>query len=225
MQELIELFKKYDLELSKEKAEQFLVYFKELLEWNEKFNLTAITEKRDVYVKHFLDSAIISKYIPKNLSVVDIGAGAGFPSLPIKILRDDLNITMVDSLNKRIGFLNHMIESLGLKNITAEHLRAEEIKKKYDICIARAVANLSTLLEYAMPSLKVGGKLYALKGSAYSDELENAKNAIMLLDAKLEEVFTFEIEGNERALLVFKKIKETNKKYPRAKNLPRTKPL
>ena len=225
MQDLKELFEKYELRLTDSQEAMLLKYYEELVEWNKKFNLTAITEQDEVFVKHFLDSAVGIKYVPSGASIVDIGAGAGFPSLVMKIMRPDLDVTMVDSLNKRVTFLNHMIETLSLKGIKAEHMRAEEIKEKFDFCVARAVANLSTLLEYSIPVLKVGGKLVALKGLAVDEELEGAQNAMSVLGAKLVKKDVFELEGNSRAILVFEKIKETDKKYPRQKNLPRTKPL
>lgn len=225
MQDLKELFEKYELRLTDSQEAMLLKYYEELVEWNKKFNLTAITERDEVFVKHFLDSAVVIKYVPSGASIVDIGAGAGFPSLVMKIMRPDLDVTMVDSLNKRVTFLNHMIETLSLKGIKAEHMRAEEIKEKFDFCVARAVANLSTLLEYSIPVLKVGGKLVALKGLAVDEELEGAQNAMSVLGAKLVKKDVFELEGNSRAILVFEKIKETDKKYPRQKNLPRTKPL
>ena len=161
MKNLKQTFEKYGINLSKTQENQFDKYFSMLIETNKVLNLTAITEENEVLIKHFLDSAIPEKFIPKNSKVIDIGSGAGFPALPLKIVRDDLDITMVDSLNKRVNFLNEVINELNLQKTYAFHSRAEDFAKenreKYDVAVARAVASLDTLVEYLLPFVKVGG--------------------------------------------------------------------
>lgn len=224
------LFKKYNLnEINKEKINKFNIYFKNLIEWNNQFNLTAITDEREVQIKHFLDSVFPEFLIEKNAKILDIGAGAGFPSLPLKIYRDDLDVTMLDSLNKRVNFLNHIITILNLKNTRAEHSRAEDFAKnhrdEFDYVVVRAVAKLSTLLEYALPLLKIGGKLIAYKSFETDDEIENSKNALNILGGKVVNIKKYVLEENQRSVIVIEKIKTTPHKYPRDKNLPKVKPL
>lgn len=208
----------------------FELFYSELVSYNDKVNLTAITEKHDVFTKHFLDSVLSVDAIPINSKVVDVGAGAGFPSLPIKIVRDDLDITMVDSLNKRITFLNYICDKLKIKS-TNVHSRAEDFAKTnretFDVAVARAVAKLNTLLEYLMPLVKVGGHVLAYKASNYEEELKEAEVAIETLGGKFVKSLTFNLPNNygERNILIFEKIKETPAKFPRDKNLPKLKPL
>lgn len=227
--EKIELFKKYKINIDENILNNFKIYFNQLIEWNNKFNLTAITEENDVYIKHFLDSVYPEKHIEKNARILDIGAGAGFPSLPLKIVRPDLDVTMIDSLNKRITFLDFMIKTLGLKSAQAEHSRAEDYaqkhREKFDAVVARAVSNLSTLSEYALPLVKLGGKFIAYKGENIEEELSAAQNAIGVLGGKISEVIKYCIEGNGRSLVIIEKVKPTPAKYPRGKNLPKTNPL
>ena len=227
--EKIELFKKYNINLSEEKYDKLVTYFNQLIYYNNQFNLTAITEENDVFIKHFLDSIYPEFLIEKNSKIVDIGAGAGFPSLPLKIYRDDLVVTMIDSLNKRVNFLNTIISKLSLKNIEACHTRAEDFSKqnrnKYDYVVVRAVAKLSTLLEYSLPLLKVGGKLLAYKGDNNEEEIEDSNKALEILGGKIQKVLKFDIENNKRTVVVVVKTKDTPIKYPRNKNLPKTNPL
>ena len=232
MKELIkEIFEKYNFSLNETQIEQFEKYYNYLVQENEKYNLTAITQPLDVIVKHFIDSVLPEKSIERNATVIDIGTGAGFPGIPLKILRNDLKITLLDSLQKRINFLNNLIEILGLSNITAFHGRAEDFvankREKYDYAVSRAVANLATLSEYMLPYVKVGGKAIMYKGNKLQDELKTGENAIKILGGeteKIEKYYLAEEESN-REVLIIKKIKPTNKKYPRGKNLPKTKPL
>ena len=228
---LKQLFEKYKIDFTEEMLDKFEKYYDYTIKINQQFNLTAITEKNEFAIKHFLDCALAEKFLPKNATVVDIGAGAGFPSVPLKILREDLTIVMVDSLNKRVNFLNDVIFLLGLKNISAVHARAEDFAKQkreyFDVSIARAVANLSTLSEYCLPLTKVGGMFLSLKGQAGQEEVELAQNAITILGGKLERVEYQKIEeiDSDRCFVLIKKIKPTLAKYPRGKNLPRVKPL
>ena len=204
-----------------------------LLEWNEKINLTAITQPDEVKLKHFVDSLTVLKYINDDDKVIDIGTGAGFPGIPLKIMKENTKITLLDSLNKRINFLNIVIETLNLRNIQAIHGRAEEIarnklyREKYDVAVSRAVANLSTLTEYMLPFVKVGGKCICMKGANVNEELERAQNAIKELGGEIERVDNFYLSDNdnERNIIVIKKVKETNPKYPRKAGTPSKEPL
>lgn len=232
MKELIkEIFEKYNFSLNETQIEQFEKYYNYLVQENEKYNLTAITQPLDVIVKHFIDSVLPEKSIEKNATVIDIGTGAGFPGIPLKILRNDLKVTLLDSLQKRINFLNNLIEILGLSNIKAFHGRAEDFvankREKYDYAVSRAVANLATLSEYMLPYVKVGGKAIMYKGNKLQDELKAGENAIKILGGETEKVEKYYLaeEESNREVLIIKKIKPTNKKYPRGKNLPKTKPI
>lgn len=210
---------------------KFENYYESLIEWNAKFNLTAITDRNDVYLKHFIDSVYGEKYIQKNANVADIGAGAGFPSIPIAIVRDDVKIDMYDSLMKRVGFLQEMIISLELKNANAIHSRIEDVatvkRSYYDTVVARAVAPLPTLIEYALPILKTDGVLIAYKGSNYKEEIATAKNALSLLHGEIINIEEVTLPSSDivHSFVIIKKCKETDKKYPRGKNKPRLDPL
>ena len=220
-------------ELTEEMQQQFEDYMKLLLEWNEKINLTAITEEDEIILKHFVDSLTISKYIKEGNPIVDVGTGAGFPGIPVKIARKNVKVTLVDSLNKRILFLNDVIEKLGLRDIETLHFRAEEFgqNKKYresfDIATSRAVANLSTLVEYLLPLVKVGGICICMKGSEIKEELENSKKAIQILGGEIQEVEEFYLSGTDikRTIVIIKKISSTPKKYPRKPGTPAKEPI
>ncbi len=220
-------------ELTPKMQQQFEDYMNLLLEWNEKINLTAITEEEDIILKHFVDSLTISKYIREGMSIVDIGTGAGFPGVPIKIAREDVEVTLVDSLNKRIKFLDDVIQKLALKNIKTLHFRAEEFgqNKKYresfDIATSRAVANLSTLVEYLLPTVKVGGMCICMKGSEIKEELESARKAIQILGGEIDRVeqFTLPESDIKRNIVIIKKIKQTPSRYPRKPGTPAKEPL
>jgi len=226
------LFKKCP-ELTLNMQQQFEDYMKLLLEWNEKINLTAITEEDDIILKHFVDSLTISKYIEDGKSVVDVGTGAGFPGVPIKIARENVKVILVDSLNKRIKFLDDVIEKIELKNIETLHYRAEEFgqNKKYresfDIATSRAVANLSTLVEYLLPAVKIGGICICMKGSEINEELEASKKAIQILGGQIEKIeeFTLPESDIKRNIVIIKKIKQTPNKYPRKPGTPAKEPL
>ncbi len=208
----------------------FNKYYDYLIEYNKKVNLTAITEKNQVFIKHFLDSILPIDEIKKDAKIVDVGTGAGFPSLPIKIVREDVKLTMVDSLNKRINFLNQLTLDLNIetKNI---HSRAEDFAKlnreKFDVALARAVAKLNTLLEYLLPLVKVGGIVLAYKGSNFEEEIEEAKHAMAVLGGEYVKTLHYDLPNNEgeRNIIVIKKIKQTPKQYPRDKNLPKLSPI
>lgn len=228
---LKDIFNEYGIKYTDGQLKQLSKFYEMVVETNEKFNLTAITEENDFAIKHILDSVLPMALLPQNASVIDVGAGAGFPSIPLKILRPDLKVTMLDSLNKRVNFLNEVIATLNLKNITAVHSRAEDYALKnrevFDIAIARAVASLVTLSEYCLPFVKVGGNFIALKGSSLTEELKEATYAITLLGGKykdIQKIYVKQIDAM-RENVIIEKIKPTDKKYPRGKNLPRLKPL
>lgn len=210
----------------------FEIYFKEIIEYNEKVNLTAITDEEEVYIKHFYDSCLGCDFIPENAKVVDIGTGAGFPGLPIKILRQDIDLHLVDSLNKRINFLNQLKQSLNLQYETY-HSRAEDFclnskyRESFDVCVSRAVAKLNTLAEYCLPLVKIGGLFIAYKGNDIDDEIKDSINAMKILGGEIIDIKKFNLPENkgERNLIIIKKIKNTPIKYPRNKNLPKIKPL
>lgn len=232
-EKLLEKLNKIQLNVNDEELNKFWVYMTNLLEWNEKINLTAITDEDDIILKHFIDSLTILEYIPEKSNVIDVGTGAGFPGIPLKIVREDINMTLMDSLNKRITFLNEIINKLGLKKINAIHSRAEELAKipehreKYDIAVSRAVANLSTLSEYMIPFVKVGGKCICMKGSNIEEELKTAKNAIKELGGEIEKVINFKLpdSDNERNIIIIKKVRNTKNKYPRKAGMPSKEPL
>ncbi len=234
-QQFIEALKEMGITLSDTQIEQFRKYFELLVEWNEKMNLTAITDLEGVYLKHFYDSISASFYFDftKVESVCDVGAGAGFPSLPIKICFPHLHVTIVDSLNKRITFLNHLSEQLHLDNVTFVHARAEEFgqkekyREKFDVVTARAVARLSVLSELCIPLAKQDGCFVALKAAAGPEELKDAQKAITTLGASLKEEFSYllPVEESDRTLYIFDKIKKTPKKYPRKPGVPNKTPI
>ncbi|MGN1458034.1 MAG: 16S rRNA (guanine(527)-N(7))-methyltransferase RsmG [Acutalibacteraceae bacterium] len=212
-----------NISISDTQKQKFETYAKLLSEWNEKINLTAITEDTEVAVKHFIDSITLLKYtdIKENASVIDIGTGAGFPGIPLKIMRDDINLTLLDSLNKRLVFLDEVCNTIEIKAQTV-HSRAEEggqnpkFREKYDVAVSRAVANLPALCEYCMPYVKVGGVFISMKGSDGENELENAKNAIAILGGKTESCKTLTLpDGSTRTIITIKKIQPIPQKYPR----------
>lgn len=225
----------FHIKLNEKQLLQFMTYYEMLIEWNKVMNLTAITDFDEVMKKHFIDSlSLIKAYdVSKKVSVIDIGTGAGFPGIPLKIAFPDLKVTLLDSLNKRVNFLQAVIDELELKEIDAIHGRAEDFAKKgklreqYDLCVSRAVANLSTLSEYCLPYVKIGGKFISYKSEKISEESESAKNAIAILGGKIEEQVEFTIPDSDiyRNLFVIQKCKETPNKYPRKAGLPSKEPL
>ena len=229
------LLAEQNLPLSDQQKKQFERYFELLVEWNEKINLTAITDKEEVYLKHFYDSIapILQGLIPnETIKLLDIGAGAGFPSLPMKILYPQLDVTIIDSLNKRINFLQLLAQELDLDGVHFYHGRAEDLaqdknfRAQYDFVTARAVARMQVLSELTIPYLKVGGKLLALKASNAPEELLEAKNALNLLFSKDEDNLNYTLpNGDPRYITVVEKKKETPNKYPRKAGMPNKRPL
>lgn len=211
-----------------ERAAAFNRYAEMLRERNEKINLTAITEPEEVKVKHFLDSCSAAELLPGGASVLDIGSGAGFPGLPLKIVRPDLTVTLLDSVNKKVAFVSDVVAELKLSGVTAVHARIEDFphKGEYDAVVSRAVAELSTLAEYALPFVKIGGAFIAYKSEKAESEAEAAASVITLLGGRIREIReAFVAAGLTRKLIVIDKIAPTPPKYPRGKNLPRLKPL
>lgn len=228
---LIKKANKINMQIDNNKIEQLYNYMNLLLEWNEKINLTAITDPEEVILKHFIDSITIEKYIQNNNKLVDVGTGAGFPGIPLNIVKNDVNYTLVDSLNKRIKFLDEVINTLNLKNIESMHSRAEDFAKdnreKFDIATSRAVAALNVLLEYLLPLIKVGGICICMKGSNVQDEIELSKKALEVLGGRIEKVEHIVLPGSdiERNIVIVKKIKKTPVKYPRKAGLPTKEPI
>ena len=223
------------IELSEKQMEQFLQYYEMLVEKNKVMNLTAITEFDEVVEKHFLDSVSLTKQMDLHqpLKVLDLGTGAGFPGIPLKIVFPELEITLMDSLNKRVLFLQDVISSLQLQDIEAVHGRAEEAarNKKYregfDLCVSRAVANISTLSEYCLPFVKIGGSFISYKSSTIEDELEDGKKGIAILGGKVKDVYKFTLPDSElqRSFVVIQKENKTPKAYPRKAGTPSKDPL
>lgn len=226
-----EKFLKYNLPINDLQAEQFCKYMDYLLQENEKFNLTAITEPKEIVIKHFIDSVLPQNEIKKNAKIIDIGSGAGFPGIPLKILREDIDIVLLDSLNKRVNFLQEVVKLLNLKNVKCVHSRAEdyckENREKFDVTLSRAVASIPTLSEYLLPFLKIGGLAVMYKGSKVDDELKTGEKAISTLGGKITKTIKFNLDEveSERNIIIINKIAHTDKRYPRAKNLPKTKPI
>lgn len=230
-----EIFSKEGYELNDEQIVKFQQFYSLLEEWNYKIDITKIVEEEEVYIKHFLDSLLITKsgFIEKNQTIIDIGTGGGFPGIPMKILNDSLSFVLLDSLKKRINFLDVVVEELKLDNVVPLHGRAEEIARKegmresFDIATSRAVAPMQTLLEYCLPFVKVGGYFIAMKGPNYKDELKSSKTAIQLLGGHLDKVIEYELPNNlgSRSLIVIKKIKATPYRFPRAGGKPKLKPI
>ena len=231
--EMLKYAQVISLKLSEKQLNQFWDYMNLLLEWNEKINLTAITKPEEIVLKHFIDSIIVAKEINPNSKIVDVGTGAGFPGIRLKIVRPDLKITLLDSLNKRINFLNDVIEKLHLENIETVHARVEEYgrnkkaRETFDIATSRAVANMSVLAEYMLPLVKVNGKCILLKGSQIEEELKQSEKALTVLGGIVEKVDDFELPLTDikRNVVYILKTKSTPAKYPRKPGTPSKEPI
>lgn len=232
----IKALAEHGIGLTEKQLEQFEDYYRLLVEWNQKINLTAITDKEEVYLKHFYDSLMLLWLNPQEsyqIKLCDVGSGAGFPSIPLKIVKPELEVTIIDSLNKRINFLNLLVEELGLEGVEAIHARAEEAgqnpkyRARFDITTARAVAPLNVLCEFCLPLTKKGGYFLALKGQKASQEIDEAQAAIKVLGAKLESQTNAELPGEEgeRSIISIKKTLDTPNKYPRKAGKPLKQPI
>lgn len=226
---LIETADAVNIQLSQPQIKKFISYYNLLTEWNNKINLTAITDFGDVVKKHFIDSLAASKYISNGQTLIDIGSGAGFPGVPLKIYNESLAVTLLDSLNKRIIFLDEVIKGLNLTNTKAVHLRAEDaacekqFRQSFDVVCSRAVAKLNILCEYCLPFVKLGGKFIAYKGR--EDETDTAKKAIKILGGEIEKIDEFNLFDFSRKLIVIKKVKNTPLEFPRQSAKIKLKPL
>ena len=232
-EELKNTAKQIEIELTDKQIEKYYNYMNLLLKWNEKINLTAIVEPKEIILKHFVDSLTIAKYVKENDNMVDVGTGAGFPGIPLKIMNQNKKITLVDSLNKRINFLNEVCKEISLENIQCIHARAEELasdleyRENYETVVSRAVARLNVLIEYMLPFVKKGGLCICMKGPNIDRELEEAKNAIKVLGGKIKSVESFFLPDSdiERNVIIIEKVAETPKKYPRKAGLPSKQPI
>ena len=228
---------KIPLALSDEQKNSFYIFYKDLVEKNKVMNLTSITEEKDVILKHFADSVALALAVPnlsgQKLKVLDLGTGAGFPGIPLAIAYQEMELTLADSLNKRILFIKEETEKLGLKNINAVHGRAEdlarnpEFREKYDLCISRAVANLSTLAEYCIPFVHIGGLFIPYKSGNVDEEIKQSEKALHVLGGKTESICHYSLpeDAGERTLIIIRKEKQTQKKYPRKAGLPSKEPI
>ncbi|MDE6869024.1 MAG: 16S rRNA (guanine(527)-N(7))-methyltransferase RsmG [Clostridia bacterium] len=213
-------------------SEKFGQFERLLLEYNKKCNLTSITDEKEVFIKHFLDSVLGESFFPQKAKVVEIGSGGGFPSIPLKIIRDDLSFTLIESTGKKCNFLNDAVEKIGLNCVQVLNIRAEDgakdknLREKFDVACARAVARLNVLCEYCLPFVRVGGSFIAYKGEA-CDEIKEAENAVKVLGGKIEEVLSFDLPGNggKRNIIKITKIKPTPPEYPRGQGRERKNPL
>ncbi|MCL2593744.1 MAG: 16S rRNA (guanine(527)-N(7))-methyltransferase RsmG [Defluviitaleaceae bacterium] len=223
-----------NIEVSNEQIQKFIIYKNLILEWNKKFNLTAITCEKEIVLKHFVDSISLMKIMDLSgaKKVIDVGSGAGFPGIPLKIMNDNIELTMLDSVNKKVGFMNMVCKELGLLNSLAIHARAEDLAKdknyreQYDLCVSRAVANLSVLAEFCLPFVKISGCFAAFKGPSSDMELEAAQNALSILGGEVykNELVNLGEDLNHRIILI-EKTKNTQEKYPRRAGIVRDKPL
>lgn len=235
LDKFIKGLEQFNITINEKQKEQFLQYYDLLIEWNSFMNLTAITDFDEVCLKHFLDSLSLCKAIDctKELSIIDVGTGAGFPGIPLKIVFPNLKITLLDSLGKRVKFLNEVIDKLNLYDIIAIHSRAEDyvkekgIREEFDLCVSRAVANLSTLSEYCLPYVKKGGFFVSYKSEKIIEESKNAEKAIAILGGKIEKQTDFKLPDSDiyRNLFQIKKIKNTPMRFPRKAGLPSKEPL
>ncbi len=229
---LIELANSIDVKINEETIYMFYQYMKEIIEWNDKVNLTAITDEKMFIVKHFIDSLTVSKEIEDKNTIIDIGTGAGFPGIPLKINFPEKKITLIDAVNKKLNVIRDITSKFNMDKLEIIHTRAEDLanndkyREKYDVAITRAVSNLSTIVEYMLHFVKKDGIAICMKGPSFKEELEESKKAIEVLGGKVENIKTIFIENEiERNIIVIKKIKATPKQFPRGKGKPQKEPI
>ncbi len=222
---------KNNIEFKENKLELLYEYMKGVLDWNEKINVTAITDEKMFIVKHFLDSLTIMPLLEEKNSIIDIGTGAGFPGIPLKIMYENNKVTLIDSINKKLNIIRDLSEKLNINNLEIIHTRAEDLaikkeyREKYDVSLTRAVSNISTILEYMLPFVKLNGIAICMKGPNYKEELKDAENAIEILGGRLKEIKTIKINEDERNLIIIEKIKQTPNKFPRGNGKPLKEPI
>jgi 16S rRNA (guanine527-N7)-methyltransferase len=232
---LEKILKSANLECTSEQLENFVIYKNMIQEWNKKINITSITEDEEIYMKHFVDSIIVKNYfdMDKVDKMIDIGTGGGFPGIPLKIISDEMEVTLLDSLNKRIIFLEEVVEVLGLENVDMIHGRAEdygsndEYREQYDLSISRAVAPLNILSEYCIPFVKVGGCFISMKSGDVEKEIEESEKALEILGGRIKETIKYKLPGTDisRSIIIIEKFRDTPDKYPRKAGKPTKKPL
>lgn len=230
-----DIFIQHGIDITPNQLQLFDKYRNLILEYNKVMDITNITDEEGMYIKHFLDSVLIknSNINFNNVKLIDIGTGGGFPGIPLKIIYPSVNITLLDSLNKRVNFLNNVVKELDLRDVETIHGRAEEFARKdsyrevYDIAVSRAVAQLSTLIEYCLAYVKVGGYFISMKGPNYKEELKQASNSLKVMGGKVTDIIEYSLPNNngDRTIIVIKKICSTPKKYPRGQGKPRNMPL
>lgn len=233
LDEFKNVFMEYsDFDITEEQYKELLYYMQELLNWNNKINITAITNEKEFIIKHFIDSLTIDKYIKNYETVIDIGTGAGFPGIPLKILNKDKKFTLIDSVGKKLKVIESINNNLKLDNIEIIHSRAEELahnskyREKYDVAVTRAVSNMATICEYMLPFIRVDGIAICMKGPKYQEELNDAENAIKTLGGKIESIENLKINNEiERNIIIIKKIKKTENNYPRGQGKPSKEPI
>lgn len=229
---LVEECKKINIKLTESELKDFYKYMKGILEWNDKINLTAITDENVFIVKHFVDSLTVNEFLEDNNYIIDIGTGAGFPGIPLKIINKDKKFVLVDSINKKLNVVKTISESLNLEELEIIHSRAEELankkeyREKFDVAVTRAVSNFSTILEYMLPFIKVGGIAICMKGPNYETEVEEGEKAIEILGGKLKSIKTIKVDSEmERNIIIIEKIKNTPQKFPRGQGKPLKEPI
>lgn len=232
---LIDGSKELDIQLTEDQISKFTLYKELLLEWNQKINITAIEDEDEIDIKHFLDSLTIlrTNLFKRNVKVIDIGTGGGFPGLPLKIVEESIDLVLLDSLRKRINFLDEVIKNLKLDNVSTIHGRAEDYgqdrkyREKFDIAISRAVASLDVLCEYSLPFVKVGGYFVSMKGKNVDEELDEAKKSIRVLGGEFVDKILVPVPNSDivHSLIILKKVSETPTKYPRQAGKPKKNPL
>lgn len=228
----IEESQKININVNEDMILKFYKYMNGIIEWNDKVNVTAITDEKMFIVKHFIDSLTVNRFVENKKSIIDIGTGAGFPGIPLKILNPEIKVTLIDSVNKKLNVIRDLSEKIELENLEVIHTRAEDLaskpeyREKYDVATTRAVSNFSTIVEYMLPFVKIGGRAICMKGPNYKEELEEAKNAIKILGGEIEFIESLNVNNElERNIIIIKKVKETPKKYPRGQGKPLKEPI